>query len=631
MTKLLVYWVYGVLMFIFTLITSVSYAESSNLTVLEAITVTAEKFPTEEKNSPRFVSIISSEKLKTTGANNLVDALRRTGIFAYKALAPMGISHGGMNSELMIRGLPGGELILLNGVPIQGAAGHGYDLNMIPVDQIERVEVLRGAASTLYGADAMTGVINIITKKPKERKLSASVEAGDYEYHNHGLNLSNEHVNIGFNYQHLTSIHRISESFTRHYYYDLDSANEFSGSLNVQFMDKLFFDFMGGYVDTGFRKYSTKTGSLKEGTDQDHYKFFANLRWEDDRLRTKAFFYEDIMVRDKYTVPNYDEDDNRNYNGGVELNYRLDLFGGSLVAGGDSTFRAADYSNKYGYHDRMDYAVYLEYKKTFSEKFTATVGFREQFVDADSEGKDYDKFLPSFGINYALNDYLNVFANAGKAFRSPTFNQLYYSSSFLVGNPNLQPETGWTFEGGVKFDNEFSSLRLAAFYMTYKNKIVLDRSRGYPLTYFNAGDYDDVGIEWEFEVEPFENLSSPLRHLSFFASGFWADPEAEDVKGEKFQVGPRVSAALGVNYTTDGFQIGLNTNIMASRERGLEDSCVVNLNAKFKLFKGYLTVAVDNITDERTEIAGDKTSLASNRYVYYGMPRLVKVGYVLNF
>jgi len=114
------------------------FAEES-VSELETITVTAERFPVREKESPRFVTVISSDELRESGANNLVDALNRAGGFNYKAFAPLGISHGGMNSTLSIRGIKDGELILINGSPIQGAAGHAYDINTIPADQIERV------------------------------------------------------------------------------------------------------------------------------------------------------------------------------------------------------------------------------------------------------------------------------------------------------------------------------------------------------------------------------------------------------------------------------------------------------------------------------------------------------------
>jgi iron complex outermembrane receptor protein len=170
------------------------------VTTLETVTVTAERFLVEEKKSARFVTVVSTEELKESGANNVVDALKRRGGFGYKAFGPLGINQGGMNSELNIRGLEDGELILINGVPIQGATGHGYDLNTMPVDLIERVEILKGAASTLYGADAMTGVINIITKKPPfESKTEAAVEFGSETYHNHTLSYLSPKLNIGLN------------------------------------------------------------------------------------------------------------------------------------------------------------------------------------------------------------------------------------------------------------------------------------------------------------------------------------------------------------------------------------------------------------------------------------------------
>ena len=147
------------------LVWNTANAEEEETEKLDTVTVTAERFPVKEKESSRFVSVYTAEELKETGADNLVDALRRKGSFAYQAFGPLGISHGGMNSSLSIRGVSDGELVMINGSPIQGEGGRTYDLSAIPIDQIERVEVLTGAASTLYGADAMSGVINIITKK----------------------------------------------------------------------------------------------------------------------------------------------------------------------------------------------------------------------------------------------------------------------------------------------------------------------------------------------------------------------------------------------------------------------------------------------------------------------------------
>ncbi|HID31694.1 MAG TPA: TonB-dependent receptor, partial [Desulfobacterales bacterium] len=431
---------------------------------LETITITAERFPVNEKESPRFVTVVSSEQLKGTGANNLVDALRRVGGLAYKAYAPLGVSHGGMNSSITIRGIKDGELVLINGAPIQGVAGHAYDLNTISIDQIERIEIMKGAASTLYGADAMSGVINIITKEPREETaFKGSVEFGNESYHNHSVSAFSPRVNIGFNYQHLGAQTEISRSFSRKYRYDQHDTNKYAWNLNAELAENLYLDYLGSYYETGFEKHYDGNARPYEGTDQEHQKNFANLRYETPTFRAQAFGTFDVMWRKEYTDPDKPEDENKNYNFGLRGDYRFHLSDWQFNVGADWVYRGADYKNKYGDHHRNDVAPFLQVKKTFRGRLTATAGAREQFVVGESGTDDYQRFLPSFGLTWKSTDGLSLFANAGKAFRAPTFNNLYYESSFLVGNPKLKPEQGWTLESGVKYDSDMFRLRLAGF------------------------------------------------------------------------------------------------------------------------------------------------------------------------
>jgi len=409
---------------------------------MDDITVTAERFPVEEIKTPRFVTIISAEELRETGANNLIDALKRVGGFSYKAYGPLGIGHGGMNSKISIRGLYDGEVILLNGAPIQGTAGHAYDLNMIPVDQIERIEILKGAASTLYGADAMTGVINIITKKTAAaRKARAAVEFGNESYQNHSLSAGFPGINVGLNYQHLGDQHEISRSFSKKYRYDLDDTDKVSLNLNAGPFANLYFDYLGSYYETGFQKQFDDPAKHYQGIDQEHFKHFADLRYETETVKAKIFGNYEEMKRDEYTSTK-PEDKNKNFNYGMSCDYRFGLSWLDWLVGVDYVYRGADYNNKYGYHYRNDYALFTQLKKEFFDRLTFTVGARQQFVDGESGTDDYDKFLPSFGVDLKVFEKFHLFANAGKAFRSPTFNNLYYESSFLVGNPALGPEQG---------------------------------------------------------------------------------------------------------------------------------------------------------------------------------------------
>lgn len=599
-------------------------------TAFETITVTAERFPLKEKESSRFVTVVSAEELKETGANDLMDALKRIGGFGYKAYAPLGISHGGMNSELSIRGLAKGELVLINGVPIQGIAGHAYDLNTIPIDLIERVEILKGAASTLYGADAMTGVINIITKEPiSETKFKGTVELGSKNYHNHSVSAYLPRTNIGLNYQHLGNMDEISRSFSKAYRYDLDATDEFSANININPIDHLYLDYLGSYYETGFQKHYDGNAKPYEGTDQKHYKNFLNLRYEAQNFKVKAFGTYDEMQRREYTSDK-PEDKNKNYNYGLMGDYRFDLPWLELVTGADYVYRAADYNNQYGKHDRDDYSFFVQLKKEFFNRLILIAGAREQFIDGKSGAKDYDQFLPSFGATFKTTENLNLFANVGKAFRAPSFNNLYYESSFLVGNPDLGPEEGWTYETGLKYDTNMFRIRLSGFYMSYEDKIETDRSQS-PLTYFNAGDYETKGIEWDVSVNPFIGQTGFVRDISVYTAGYWADPKAEDPDGEEYQPGPKFQTSLGLSYITEPLFLDMNCQILTSREKELDDYAVLNFYGKYKVWKGHLTFGVDNLLDEEVQVSGDLTEDSTNQYVYYDTGRQFKIGYEIAF
>jgi outer membrane receptor protein involved in Fe transport len=614
------------------LIWSTANAEEEGPTPLDAVTVTAERFPVKEKESSRFVSVYTSEELKETGADNLVDALRRKGSFAYNALGPLGINHGGMNSTLTIRGVADGELILINGSPIQGVAGQGYDLSAIPIEQIERVEVMRGAASTLYGADAMSGVINIITKKnPSKTSTQASVELGNFQYVNGNVGFQSEIVNVGFNYQHLEALTEISRSFSQNYQYDTDAINKYSLNLDITPFENFHIDYLGSYYKTGFNKIYDSGKKPDERTDQEDYNQFADIRYETDSIRAKAFGSYSRINRDEYTDPDEPKDKNTNYNYGLEGDYRLNIFATELTMGGDYTHRAADYNNQYGKHHRNDYALFAQLKREFFDRLMLSVGAREQFIVADSDGEDYNIFLPTFGANFTATDTLNLFANVGKAFRAPTFNNLYYDSSFLKGNPNLKPEMGWTYEAGVKFGIPFTQIRLAGFYMDYSDKIEIDRSQGYPLTYFNAGNYKSRGVEWQIDVHPFATQQSFLNDISFYTGGYWADPTAEDVDGEEYQTGPKFKTSLGASYLSESLVLQLIADILTSREDNLDSNATLDFFGKYKVWRGYITATVSNIFNSETQTSGDLSSTASNNYVYYGMDRMFKIGYEIRF
>ena len=141
------------------------------------INVTANRTALLDLDTPVSTSVITQEDIQNSGAKTVFDAVANVPGVTINSFSASGADFGGMDSRTNIRGLDRGALVLVNGVPmnLNGKSGIGS----IPTSAIERIEVVKGAASTLYGAEALGGVINIITKTPSKEGGSATVAVGN--------------------------------------------------------------------------------------------------------------------------------------------------------------------------------------------------------------------------------------------------------------------------------------------------------------------------------------------------------------------------------------------------------------------------------------------------------------------
>lgn len=593
---------------------------------LDIITVTAERFPIKEKEVPRFITLVTAKELERTGANNVIDALKRIGGLSYKSFLPLGITQGGMNSEVGIRGMTGGEMVLINGVNVQAASSRAYDLNLLSLEQVERIEVVKGASSTIYGSNAMSGVINIVTKSSEGKpQVTLGVEGGNLEYLKAKASARYEGLGISFDYQKLGKIDKVSYHNTKKYTYRTSPAKQYNWSLNYMPIKNLYIDYLGGYNTINYEKKYDNPEKKLIGREQIQNKSFANIRYENKNMRAKVFLNYSLLKRDEYTNQNKPDSKNKTYNYGSEFDYRFNLNEFFINSGVNATYRAANYNQKYKHKYDIHYALFLQIKKEIFEKLNLTVGLREQFVNGGSQDKDYDIFLPSAGLTYKLTNQTNLFASFGKAFRTPTFNNLYYKSDFVEGNDALIPEKGYTYETGVKYDDREFSARISGFYMDYKDKIELDRSTAVS-KYVNIGEYKSQGVEWNFALTAYNLIKLPL---VITTSGFYADPIAkfDENKPDETQMGPKIQFSFGVKYLTHKMMCELNSVLTTERERNLSNYHTLNFFSSYKIWKGKITFIVDNILDRENQTAGNQTPTAKNRYAYFDMGRQFKIGY----
>jgi iron complex outermembrane receptor protein len=360
-------------------------------------------------------------------------------------------------------------------------------LNLIAIDQIERIEVVKGAVSTVYGSNAMSGVINIITREQAPvSNVKLGFEGGDKNYYNTQLAANYKNMNLSFAHQAIGRIEKVSYNYSKHYQYNHDPAHKYNLAFNYRFLKNWHFNYFGVRNTLSYEKVYEDADQEKKGTDQIQNKNFITLRYEIENLRVKLYGNYDALHSEIYTDPNSEDTHNKNFSYGTDVDYMFRLRGIAFQSGVTTSYRAADYNLKYGYKYDLHSALFLQMKKAFLEKTNITIGIREQFVNGGSQNKNYHLFLPGLGIVYNFNKSLNSFFSFGKAFRTPTFNNLYYKSDMVSGNSQLKPETGYTCETGIKFDNQQLSYRFSAFYMNYKDKIELDKSID-PWRYVNAG------------------------------------------------------------------------------------------------------------------------------------------------
>ena len=182
------------------LISSQLYAQQDSTKNLDEVVITATKFPIKQSLTGKVVTVIDQQQLQRNTGKSLTEVLNtQAGIIVNGSSNVLGT-----NQDVYVCGAAAGKtLVLLDGVPVYDASGisGAYDLNLISVDQVERVEILKGSQSTLYGSDAIAAVINIISKKGGAKKINATANlaAGSYNTFKAAVGLNGTVKNTSYN------------------------------------------------------------------------------------------------------------------------------------------------------------------------------------------------------------------------------------------------------------------------------------------------------------------------------------------------------------------------------------------------------------------------------------------------
>jgi iron complex outermembrane receptor protein len=417
----------------------VAAQEKDSITVaMQPIVVTASRIPTNSLYVSRTIDIIDEEMIKTLGATSVEELLQRE---SNVDIQPRGIF--GVQSDVSIRGaLFGQQLILLNSVRMNDAqtAHHNFDLP-ISLDQIERIEVLKGAGSALYGPDAYGGVINIITRIPDQQSFSLKLSGGEYGF-------VDGSGNYDFSSPSIHSSNTIEHRRSDGYQFDTDFKITSISSNNTVELPFGTYSVFGGYTNKAFGAFHFYGPSpSKEWTETTFLSATTKITLPSSIIQPK-FSYRRHYDKFMYDLRTPDQFVNINttnsYNG--ELQSIIQAYESvSLIVGVEGNSEDITSTNLKN-HQRSSLGFLATVHSILQNTILIDFGMRE-----DIHSEYGDQFNPTFDVGYLFSTLSKIFLTAGRSFRAPSYTELYYTSPSRIGNPNLKPETGWSYEAGTDF------------------------------------------------------------------------------------------------------------------------------------------------------------------------------------
>jgi len=578
--------------------------EDTTSKTMDEVVITANKFPQKESGTGKVVSIITKEQIEKSGGKDLSQLLNeQTGIIINGATS----NQGTYKSFYVLGATSAYTLILLDGVPLNDPTGVGgtFDIRLLSLDNVERIEILKGSQSTLYGSNAVAGVVNIISKKPVSAKplLNGLLTYGSYNSFKGSANVSQKtkffEYDINYTYNNTDGISEAKDT-TGNAAFDKDGFKQHAiqtvVGINVTDNFKFspyyrFTEFKGDYdadafidapnhytaslVNTGLTgHYSYKTGTL-------HFNYGYDLTKRDylsqfGDYNTKGKFHQAEVYTDHHFNDNVQLVAGLNYQ-----SYRMD---------------APDTTNSI----LSPYAsLILKSNKAINVEIGGRFNHHNQYGN---------NFTYSFNPSYLIHERLKLFVNITSGFRAPSISELFGP---FGANPNLKPEKSTTQEAGLQTMSRNKKLEVT---ITGFNRNITDVIIYEANGYENRDKQHDYGGELEAGYSFNERLSFKINY-TYVDGKITQKISGKDTSYYNLIRRPKNNTHLFVNYQPcKNFFVSTSLQVTGKRtdtyydpttflpsEVALRSYALWNLYAQYSFIKKKLNLFVDakNLTNKK--------------------------------
>lgn len=591
------------------LLSSVLNAQSDSIPIIATIPLPEVEFVSEKRLEgtgfslqSRNATIITEEMIKQLPVTTVHEVLQYVSGVDLRQRGPMGAQ-----ADITIMGSTFEQvLILVNGIPMRDPqTGHNQMNLPVSLNQIARIEVMMGSASRIYGANAMAGAVNIITKSPGEETVFVQAFAGS-NFENDTASgkqyyLSGGQASLGF--KTAKTGHQLDVSFieTNGYRYNSQNSQQrinYTGRIGI---GKGKMDVFAGTIfnDFGANNFYAAPGD-KNATESVNTAF-GGIKYEQTieswTLRpivyTRYNHDDYIYIKQKPEVYR-----NNHYTtaSGAEVHARQANRLGALGLGFESRLEMIN-SNNLGKHERYFYAAYAEQRFEIGEKRQLTIGANAQY------NNDYGwRFYPGLEYNSSLWKFKTVrwYLNIGVSNRLPTYTDLYYIGPGNIGNALLKPERAGTAELGAtwKKNNWFvqanASTRIVADYIDFARDSVATpwQPQNFGEATFNCGN---VKVQYIFnKSDRFFHFNS----ISYSATSIVSEFDSKGLESKYIMDHLSYQLVANINFSTSKYFSHSTSARYAERMTGAQYA-VFDYRLRYNHINFSAFVDITNIFDRK--------------------------------
>ena len=435
--------------------------QPSEAQTLDSITITSTAIELPFKKNSRTITLISSEVIKQSPATNLAELLQQE---AGIDIRRQGIN--GMQADLYIRGGSFDQtLLLIDGIKVEDPQTGHHTLNMaLPLEVIERVEIIKGPAARVFGQNAFTGAINIVTKSNADTVNSVGYKLGSYNQQQAsgtlGTNLGNTSL-IGHASVNTSDGYRHNTDFENQNYFVKGRFNTTTNPIDVigYFSERKFGANQFYAVESGHDQYEETQSSLVGASTNfktENFKITPRIYWKRTQdmylyIRERPSVYRNLHISNKVGLQ-------------VNASYTSDA---GITGFGIDAAKVFMTSTNLGERDRTMANLFVEHRFSLADNtLDITPGVSVNYF---SDFKFHA--FPGVDVGYAINDTFKAYANVGYTYRVPTYTDLYCVGRTDLGNENLEPEKALSEEIGLKYFGANFNAYVAVFNRSSDNLI----------------------------------------------------------------------------------------------------------------------------------------------------------------